>query len=97
MFKVVFFPLYFNISNTIINIKKLYNKKTLTFTFHYYWGAFVLDPTKGDKWVYIKGDKWGYTKGDKWAHIKRDKWVDTKRDKWVNIKGDKWVNIKGDK
>jgi hypothetical protein len=22
----------------------MYNKKTLTFTFHHYWGAFVLDP-----------------------------------------------------
>jgi hypothetical protein len=25
--------------------KKMYNKKTLTFTFHNYWGAFVLDPS----------------------------------------------------
>ena len=45
----LFFPLYFNISNITINIKKMYNKKTLTFTFHHYWGAFcqgafVLDP-----------------------------------------------------
>ena len=22
----------------------MYNKKALTFTFHHYWGAFVLDP-----------------------------------------------------
>jgi hypothetical protein len=39
-----FFTLYFNISNITINIKKMYNKKTSTFTFHHYWGAFVLDP-----------------------------------------------------
>ena len=31
----------------------MYNKKTLTFTFHHYWGAFVLDPLN----IYIHGYK----------------------------------------
>ena len=35
-----FLHILFNISNITINIKKRYNKKILTFTFHHYWGAF---------------------------------------------------------
>ena len=35
----LFFPLYFNISNITINIKKCIKKKH--FTFHHYWGGFL--------------------------------------------------------